>query len=203
MLVATSRQVSSRPLPTRVQRFFGEDEIIVSKTDLRGVITYANDVFCRVSGYTMRELLGAPHSLIRHPAMPRIVFKLVWDRIESGKEIFGYVINMAKNGDFYWVLAHVTPSFDESGKIVGFHSNRRTPTPSAIAVIEPVYAALLAEENKHESKAAGMAASLKLLTAKLAELGLSYDQLVFKLEEPSEAPAGPSRGRNDRRRTYA
>lgn len=168
-----------------MQRFFGEDEIIVSKTDLRGVITYANDVFCRVSGYTVRELLGAPHSLIRHPKMPRIVFKLVWDRIASGQEIFGYVINMAKNGDFYWVLAHVTPSFDETGRIIGYHSNRRTPSPAAIEVIGPVYAALLAEELRHGNKAAGMEASFKLLVAKLNELGLSYDELVFKLDEPA------------------
>ena len=67
---------------------FGEDEIIVSKTDLKGRITYANDVFLRVSAYSLNEVVGAPHSIIRHPEMPRCVFKLFWDTIAAGKEIF-------------------------------------------------------------------------------------------------------------------
>ena len=97
---------------TGVERFFDKDEIIVSKTDLKGRMTYCNDVFLRIAGYTEQELLGQPHSIIRHPDMPRCVFKLLWDTIGAGKEIFAYVINRAKNGDHYWVLAHVTPSRD-------------------------------------------------------------------------------------------
>ena len=96
---------------TGVERTFGEDEIIVSKTDLTGRITYANDVFLRISGYAEAEVLGQPHSIIRHPGTPRAVFSLLWRTIESGREIFAYVVNRAKNGDHYWVLAHVTPTF--------------------------------------------------------------------------------------------
>jgi len=172
-----------RPRPTGVERFFDEGEIIVSKTDLRGVITYANDVFCRVSGYALPELIGAPHSLIRHPAMPRCVFKFIWDRIEADQEVFGYVVNMSKSGDHYWVLAHVTPSVDAEGRRIGYHSNRRVPTRAAIDVVEPLYKELLDVEARHESKAAGMAAALAVLQKRLGELALSYDQLVFKLEE--------------------
>ncbi|MBT3307547.1 MAG: PAS domain S-box protein [Alphaproteobacteria bacterium] len=78
---------------TGVERFFEDDEIIVSKTDLKGRVTYANRVFLRLAGYTEQEVLGQPHSIIRHPEMPRCVFKLLWDTLEDGKEIFAYVIN--------------------------------------------------------------------------------------------------------------
>lgn len=81
--------------------FFKPEEIIVSKTDLKGRITYANRVFLDISGFTEAELLGKPHSILRHPEMPRCVFKLLWDTIQNGSEIFAYVINRCKNGDHY------------------------------------------------------------------------------------------------------
>ena len=112
---------------TGVEQTFADDEIIVSKTDTSGRITYANDVFLRICGYREDELLDQPHSMIRHPDMPRAVFKLLWDRISSGGEIFAFVVNCCRNGDHYWVLAHVTPDFDEAGRIVGYHSSRRLP----------------------------------------------------------------------------
>lgn len=95
----------NRPTPTGVERRFGEDELIVTKTDLKGRITYCNEVFVRMSGYTEQECLGEPHNIIRHPDMPRCVFKLLWDTIQGGQEIFAYVLNLSKNGDHYWVLA--------------------------------------------------------------------------------------------------
>ncbi|WPZ32357.1 PAS domain-containing protein [Thalassobaculum sp. OXR-137] len=79
--------------PTNREVFFGDDEIIVSKTDTTGRITYANDVFLRIAGYTVEETLGQPHSFIRHPDMPRNVFKLLWDAIQAKGEIFAYVMN--------------------------------------------------------------------------------------------------------------
>jgi PAS domain S-box-containing protein len=93
-----------------IERFFEEDEIIVSKTDPKGIITYANQVFLRTAQYQEEEILGAPDNIIRHPDMPRCVFDLLWKTIASGLEIFAYVKNMAKNGDHYWVFAHVTPT---------------------------------------------------------------------------------------------
>jgi PAS domain S-box-containing protein len=122
-----------RPTPTGRERTFDDEEIIVSKTDLSGRITYANDVFLRISGYTEAEVIGQPHSLIRHPDMPRSVFNLLWKTIGAGQEIFAYVVNMAKNGDHYWVLAHVTPTFGPAGDIIGFHSNRRTRSAPRLA----------------------------------------------------------------------
>lgn len=167
--------------PTSVERRFGEDEIIVSKTDLKGRITYANDVFLRIAEYKESEVLGQPHSLIRHPDMPRAVFKLLWDTIETGDEIFAYVKNMTAKGDFYWVFAHVTPSFDADGQITGYHSNRRVPAAGAIAKIEPLYRQLLDEEKRHANARDGLNASVQMLTRMLDGLGMTYDAFVFSL----------------------
>src|SRR5689334_2578922 len=100
---------ATRTRPTGVERTFGADEIIVTKTDPRGVITYANEVFLRVSALTEAEAAGQPHSIIRHPDMPRAVFKLLWDTLGERQEIFAYVKNLAADGAHYWVFAHVTP----------------------------------------------------------------------------------------------
>ena len=160
---------------------FADEEIIVSKTDLRGIITYANDVFQRIAGYGEAELVGQPHSIVRHPAMPRCVFKLLWDTIQSGQEIFAYVLNRAKNGDEYWVFAHVTPSYDMRGEHVGYHSNRRVPYPDALAKVKPLYAALCAEERRHSDPATAMAASMQKVEETLKGANMDYSQFVFSL----------------------
>lgn len=167
--------------PTGREVSFGEDEIIVSKTDPKGRITYCNRVFMRVSGYDERELLGAPHSLIRHPAMPRCVFRLLWQTIAAGHEIFAYVNNLARNGDNYWVFAHVTPSFDAGGQLVGYHSNRRVPRREAVEKVAPLYRALSAIESGPDNRKSGLEAASEHLGELLKEKGLSYDQFVLSL----------------------
>ncbi len=167
--------------PTGRERTFGRDEIIVSKTDLKGRITYANDVFLRVSGYTEEELLGKPHNIIRHPAMPRCVFQLLWDTIQDGREIFAYVVNLAKNGDHYWVFAHVTPTFSAEGRIIGYHSNRRVPNRAAVHQIEKIYELLLQAERPHRIPRDAIAASGVVLERYLSEQGFAYDEFIFRL----------------------
>lgn len=167
--------------PTGVERFFGRDEIIVSKTDPRGRITYANQVFLHIAGYAEHEVLGRPHSLVRHPDMPRSVFKLLWDTIEAGREIFAYVKNMAKNGDHYWVFAHVTPTFDEKGRIVGYHSNRRCPERAAVAAAAQLYEALREEETRAGGGREGMLAATAMLQGELGKRGIEYDEFAFTL----------------------
>jgi PAS domain S-box-containing protein len=167
--------------PTGREAPFGEHELIVSKTDTKGRITYANDVFSRVSGYSRTELLGQPHSIIRHPDMPRCVFKLLWDTIQAKGEIFAYVLNMAKNGDHYWVFAHVTPTFNEKGEITGYHSNRRKPDAAQVAKIQPVYAALLEEERHAPDRKQGMRISHEQMLGLLKSKGVNYDEFVFSL----------------------
>lgn len=171
----------SRPTPNGREVTFANDEIIVSKTDLHGRITYANDVFLRVSGYSEAELLGAPHSILRHPGMPRSVFKLLWDTIENGDEIFAYVLNMSRNGDGYWVFAHVTPSYDARGTHVGYHSNRRVPYGDALAKVKPLYEAVLKAEQAVPDRKASVEAGMAMLSGLLAQHGITYSQFVFSL----------------------
>lgn len=169
------------PLNEEVQ--FDEHEIIVSKTDLKGKLIYANDVFCRVAEMSTLDVIGKPHSIIRHPDMPRAVFKLLWDTIASGKEIFAYVKNMSKSGKYYWVLAHVTPSYNAKGEIDGYHSNRRKPTKKAVRTIENIYAGLLTEEKKHSNAKIGLESSVALLTDTLKGLNQSYSEFVWSVGE--------------------
>ncbi len=167
--------------PTGREISFHEDEIIVSKTDLKGRITYANDVFLRVSGFCESEVLGKPHNLIRHPAMPRCVFDLLWTTIQEGSELFAYVLNLAKNGDGYWVFAHVTPSRDARGACVGYHSNRRVPHPDALEKVRPLYAKLLDVERRAGDPRAAVEASSELLANILREGRTDYERFVFGL----------------------
>lgn len=167
--------------PTGVERSFGRDEVIVTKTDLRGRISYANDVFCRVSAIEEADLLGRPHSIIRHPEMPKAVFQLLWDTLKSRRELFAYVVNLAGDGAHYWVLAHVTPSIGPGGDVVGYHSNRRLPDPRAIREIEPLYRQLIAEEHRHARSTDAARAGLDLLEGLLAERRTTYDEFVWSL----------------------
>ena len=175
------RRMAAEVKLTGVERMFGADEIIVSKTDPKGIIIYANEVFQRVVGYSESELLGKPHSIVRHPDMPRCVFKLLWDTIEAGQEIFAYVKNRASNGDHYWVFAHVTPTFDASRRIISYHSNRRCPRREAVAKAEALYKELLAIEKSHSDRKAGMEAGFAAMVAKLQAAGIPYDEFVFSL----------------------
>lgn len=167
--------------PLNVEVFFDASDIIVSKTDLKGRITYANRTFCDIAGYTEQQLLGQPHSLIRHPDMPRAVFKLLWDTLGCGEEVFAYVKNMSRSGAFYWVFAHVTPSRDCSGRIVGYHSSRRVPSKQAVAALMPIYATLIGIEQSHRNAKEGLAASYAALNGKISSLGIGYDEFVLSL----------------------
>ena len=176
---------------TGVERMFGADEIIVSKTDTKGRITYANRVFCRMAGYTQAELIGKAHNIIRHPDMPRCVFKYLWDTIASGHEVFAYVVNRCKNGDHYWVFAHVTPTFDKHGRIISYHSSRRVPSRSALAKVRPIYQALLEVERRHSLPRDQWAASLPVLVDHLKKAGMTYDEFVFSItDQPAAAVQG-------------
>lgn len=120
---------------------FSTDEELVSTTDLRGVITYANDVFCRVAGYELDELIGKNHNIVRHPDMPKAAFKDLWLALEAGKNWRGAVKNRCKDGRYYWVDAYVTPIF-EQGKLMGYQSVRVNLEPKLKQVAEQAYQAI-------------------------------------------------------------
>lgn len=166
---------------TGVERTFPPSDIIVSKTCPKGVITYANKVFLDVARLTESQVVGAAHSVVRHPDMPRAVFALMWSRLQAGQEIFAYVLNMTSCGDHYWVHAHVTPSFGADGQIIGYHSNRRVPDRSAVDTVAPIYRELKAIEDRAANRADGLKSSVERLNSILRDAGVSYDQYVFSL----------------------
>ena len=133
---------------TRLQQeehTFSDDTFLVSKTNLRGIITYANTTFIDISGYSERELLNQPHCMVRHPDMPKAAFKDLWDTVQAGKEWHGIVKNRRKDGGYYWVDATVTPSFLD-GKIVGYMSVRRKPTREQIENATKLYREMIQQE---------------------------------------------------------
>ena len=161
--------------------FFDRNDLIVSKTDTTGRLTYVNHTFMDVAGYSESECIGNQHNMIRHPNMPRAVFDLLWKTISGGKEIFAYVVNSTKNGDYYWVIAHVTPSV-KNGQIVGYHSTRRVCNPDTIkSAILPLYENLKNIEQSNQSKKSGLEDSVATLNAMLAEKGTSYDAFISGL----------------------
>ncbi len=170
--------VKPRISPTAVERSLGDDDFIVTKTDAKGRILYANRIFIALSGYTEAELLGSQHNIIRHPDMPRTVFKLLWDHIAAGQEFIGYVKNMAKDGSFYWVLATVTPDRNAERSILGYTSVRRKPRREAVAAAAALYREMAAAE-----AAAGAARAIEAGTAVLMKAlnGRGYEQFVLAL----------------------
>jgi len=159
-------------------REMNENDFIVSKTDTKGRLTYVNKIFIEMAEYTEEELLGKPHNIVRHPDMPKTVFKLLWERIQNKEEIFAYVINKTKTGNEYWVYANVTASIDERGNIIGYYSVRRKPNPDALAIIKPLYAQMLQAE-----RSGGIAAGEKVLNDLIHKEGVSYDELIISIQK--------------------
>ncbi len=123
------------------ERSFPAEQHLISATDTRGIITYCNDEFAEISGFTREELVGSPHNLVRHPDMPPAVFAHMWDYLKSGRSWMGIVKNRCKNGDHYWVSAYVTP-IQESGRVVGYESVRSKPNSEQVRRAEALYARL-------------------------------------------------------------
>jgi PAS domain S-box-containing protein len=167
-----------KPIPNNNQKSLKENDFIVSKTDTKGIILYGNRIFIELSGYAENELLGKPHSILRHADMPKIIFQLLWERIQNKKEIFAYVKNLCKDGSYYWVYANITASLDSSNNIRDFHSVRRKPTTKAMEVIPKLYQELLESE-----KNGGVEASKKLLEQTLEKKGVDYDTFVLSLQQ--------------------
>lgn len=163
---------------TQNEKLMSENDFIVSKTDTKGYITYCNQIFIDMSGYTKEELIGANHNLIRHPDMPAVAFNLAWDLIKKGQEFFGFVKNLKKDGGHYWVFAYITADYDSKGTIIGYSSFRRKPSRVAVETIAPVYKLLVDAEKK-----GGMKASAQLLGDFLAENKTTYNDLVINLQK--------------------
>ena len=166
--------------PTNQERELQQEDFIVSKTDLKGRITYCNRIFMSISGYDEHELLGKQHNIIRHPDMPRAVFHMLWETVSSGKEFFGYVKNLCKDGSHYWVFANVTPSYNSKHEVVGYYSVRRRPCRDALDIIKPIYQEMLAIEQQ-VGAAQAISASSVYLKEKLQEFGNDYEHFILEI----------------------
>ena len=124
---------------------YPDGRLIVSRTDLDGIITHANDAFVELSGYAREELIGAQHNILRHPDMPRAAFKDLWSTLLDGRKWHGYVKNLRKDGAHYWVYATALPNVRD-GKVVGYTSVRRKPSRKRIEDVLPLYRQWLLEE---------------------------------------------------------
>ena len=157
-------------------------DFIVSKTNTKGIITYCNRIFVTMAGWNRFELIGANHNIIRHPDMPKIAFKILWDLVKNKKEFFGFVKNLRKDGKYYWVFAYITPDLDFNGNICGYTSFRKKPSRKGIEVLSSLYKELLYKE-----KYGGINESYKLLKEKLNandnNVIEKYNNLIFDLQK--------------------
>lgn len=161
--------------------FLDSEDLIISKTDLKGRITYANRTFMRIAGFNEEDLLHQPHNLIRHPDMPKGVFKFLWQELQKGHEFFGFVKNYTSDGRYYWVFANITPDFNAQGEIQGYFSVRRKPSAEAIKIIAPIYQKML-EIEQRQTKASACEHSLAFLNQLLEGRQESYERFVMQIQ---------------------
>ncbi len=171
--------------PNNNERKLADEDFIVSKTDATGRITYANRIFMEICGYPEDELLGIQHNIIRHPDMPRGVFRFMWDTLKAGEEFFGFAKNLCADGGYYWVFADITPDYDKNGKLQGYYSVRRKPPQSALDVLIPVYKEMLAIERSCSAKEAPEKSIAYLVDVVNQSGAKSYDNLVLNLFKPN------------------
>ncbi len=172
--------MKNRVTPINAEIRLRDDHLLISKTDPKGRLTYCNREFIHISGYSEMELLGQQHNIVRHPDMPRGVFRLLWNTLSSGNEFFGYIKNMTKDGRFYWVMATVTPSYTSLGQLAGYASVRRKPRDGFAQTIEPLYAEMLEVERNHGA-ADAPDASIRLLEQRMAEMNTEYEPFILTI----------------------
>ncbi|QYH03384.1 PAS domain-containing protein [Campylobacter lari] len=161
-----------------LEKVLTSDVLITSKTNLKGEIIYANEDFLKYSDYKIEEILYKPHSIMRHPDMPRTVFKYLWDNIQIKREVFAFVKNKTKFNDYYWVFANITASCDSNENILNYYSVRRKPKAEAVKTIEEIYKVLIRKE-----KESGIKAGLEELNAVVKSYGMSYNELIMQIQK--------------------
>ena len=171
----------NRPTPKNQEITLNPYKTIMSKTNKKGIIEYANDYFMGVSGYKEWELMGQPHNILRHPDMPKMVFKLLWDRLNQAQPVYAIVKNLAKDGSYYWVIADFKTKIDEDGGIS--HYARRKAVPDEVKEkVSKLYANILELE-----KTSGLAASEAYFNGLLEDNHTTYDEMILEMFGLDEA----------------
>jgi PAS domain S-box-containing protein len=162
---------------TNNEKVLDQNDFIVSKTDTKGKIIYCNEIFTKMAGYPAKDLIGANHNVIRHPDMPKLAFKILWDMIQKKDEFFGFVKNLCADGGYYWVFAYITADLDLNGNITSYTSVRRKMPQSAIDIITPIYKQL-----RDAEQTGGIAASEKILNDLLKQHDIGYREFIINLQ---------------------
>ncbi|PKB18672.1 PAS domain-containing protein [Flavobacterium sp. 5] len=168
---------TTRPTPSNREVDWNKTKVLLSKTDTKGTILYANEDFIDVSGYDEFELIGQPHNIVRHPEMPKVIFKFMWDNIKSNKNIHVVIKNMSKTGRYYWVVTDFKIISDADGEIVGYFGTRKSvPEDIIVKFIEPLYKKLL-----HIEEVSGIDGSENYLIGFLEERKKTYMEYIDHL----------------------
>ena len=164
-----------RPTPIDKEVGWNKSQVVISETDVYGRITNVNDVFCNVCGYSPEEMIGQPHSIIRHPDMPKLVFKLLWDNLKVGNNFIGVIKNLAKSGGYYWVITDFEMRRDATGNITHYIARRKSVPKAVIEnYVAPLYETLLKLE-----KVGGMELSSRFFKNYLAKQGKDYIDFII------------------------
>ena len=166
-----------RPTPIDREVQWDKTKTLISETDVKGTITNVNDVFCAVAHYSASELIGQPHNLIRHPDMPKLIFKLLWDNLKVGNNFVGVIKNLAKTGEYYWVVTDFEMRRDAMGNITHYIGRRKSVPEAAINnYLAPFYESLLKME-----KIGGVELSSRFLKNYLTKQGKDYIDFVISI----------------------
>lgn len=170
----------SKPAPIDEEIILENNIYIESDTDTKGVITYANDYFAKISGYAPEELIGKPHNIVRHPDMPKILFKILWERLKSGQNFIAAIKNLAKDGRYYWVFTDFELIKNDNGDILGYRAVRKKISKHVTETLDPLYKKLTKIEKEQ-----GVEASLKYLEEFLLEHGedITVDNLLENIHK--------------------
>jgi len=164
-----------RPTPIDKEVGWNKSQVVISETDVYGRITNVNDVFCNVCGYSPEEMIGQPHSIIRHPDMPKLVFKLLWDNLKVGNNFIGVIKNLDKSGEYYWVITDFEMRRDATGNITHYIARRKSVPKAVIEnYVAPLYETLLKLE-----KVGGMELSSRFFKNYLAKQGKDYIDFII------------------------
>ncbi len=165
-----------KPEPKNEEIVISPKKTIVSRTDAKGIIKFANDYFMDIAGYNEKELYGQPHNVIRHPDMPKIIFKLLWDELKKGNDMRAIIKNLAKDGRYYWVITNFHTLRDDDGNIIGYYARRKAVPQHVKEEIEKLYKTLR-ELEEH----GGMEASEKYLNEWLSKHNTTFQDYVENL----------------------